>query len=279
LTSDIRLKENIQNIPNNAIDNLVNLQSKQYTFINDPLKKIHYGYIAQDFEQLYPSLIATNADEIKAINYIELIPLLVEKINRLELEISEYIIYMKNLFYDSYLPNISASMIFALSTVSIVMPYIYSAKKKLLKHKHSRYEPNIPKEVWTPILFFLSITIFLYMFFLLRHYNDIFVDGLKVSIKSICLFIIGFSLIYTIFGVMQMMYYIERAYNMWNFKAFMGTLCFLSLLNITLSERTKNTILYIYTLICITLVVLILLLSKEFRYYIINKYIYQIFSY
>jgi hypothetical protein len=72
---------------NEYIDNLVYLKGKQYTFINDPSKKIHYGYIAQDVEPIYPNLVITNEEQIKSINYIELIPLLVEKINKLEVEI------------------------------------------------------------------------------------------------------------------------------------------------------------------------------------------------
>jgi hypothetical protein len=86
-TSDVKLKDNIKDIPNEYIDNLVYLKGKQYTFINDPSKKIHYGYIAQDVEPIYPNLVITNEEQIKSINYIELIPLLVEKINKLEVEI------------------------------------------------------------------------------------------------------------------------------------------------------------------------------------------------
>jgi hypothetical protein len=87
LTSDIRLKENISDIPDIDIDNLVNLKGKQYTLINDKTKHVHFGYIAQDVEPFYPNLVITNSKQIKSINYMELIPLLIEKINRLELEI------------------------------------------------------------------------------------------------------------------------------------------------------------------------------------------------
>jgi hypothetical protein len=87
IVSDRRLKENIQDITETDVNNLVNLKGKQYTLISDNTKHLHFGYIAQEVEPFYPNLVLTNSKQMKSINYIELIPLLVEKINRLELEI------------------------------------------------------------------------------------------------------------------------------------------------------------------------------------------------
>jgi hypothetical protein len=87
LISDIKLKDDIEDIPEVYIDNMASLKGKQYTFKKDQSKTKHYGYIAQDVEELYPNLVITNKEDIKSINYIEFIPLLIEKINRLELEI------------------------------------------------------------------------------------------------------------------------------------------------------------------------------------------------
>ena len=89
LVSDARIKDNIEDISNTDVDNLVNLKGKQYTLIQDSTNHKHFGYIAQDVEPIYPNLVLTNSKQIKSINYIELIPLLVEKINRLELEIQK----------------------------------------------------------------------------------------------------------------------------------------------------------------------------------------------
>jgi hypothetical protein len=54
---------------------------------------IHYGFIAQDFEKEYPELVTIKPDKtkqnIKAINYLEIIPLLVSKIQIMQKEIDE----------------------------------------------------------------------------------------------------------------------------------------------------------------------------------------------
>lgn len=89
IASDVRIKDNIEDISNTDVDNLVNLKGKQYTLIHDSANNKHFGYIAQEVEPIYPNLVFTNSKQMKSINYIELIPLLVEKINRLELEIQK----------------------------------------------------------------------------------------------------------------------------------------------------------------------------------------------
>ena len=65
---------------------------KSYKYKNDTSKKLHYGLIAQEFEQLYPELISMttmNGNAVKGINYLELIPILIGKIKLMEKEIEE----------------------------------------------------------------------------------------------------------------------------------------------------------------------------------------------
>ena len=92
-TSDITLKDNIININEDKINKLMNLLAKEFTFKDDQSKHIHYGFIAQDFEKEYPELVFTkpdkNMNKIKAINYLEIIPLLVNKIQIMQNEIDE----------------------------------------------------------------------------------------------------------------------------------------------------------------------------------------------
>jgi len=94
--SDINLKDNIVEISSELTDNLINLKPVQYTYKSDKAieedKKIHYGFIAQELETVFPELVVTkpdisNSDHIKAINYLEIIPLLVGKLQKMQTEI------------------------------------------------------------------------------------------------------------------------------------------------------------------------------------------------
>jgi len=80
-TSDIKLKKNINNIDHIDVDKLNNLQPKKYNFKNNDTD-LHFGFIAQDVELIYPNLVSYDKQtDIKSINYIEFIPLMIKKIN------------------------------------------------------------------------------------------------------------------------------------------------------------------------------------------------------
>lgn len=91
--SDINLKDNICHVNKDKTNKLMNLKTSEFTFKSDPDKKIHYGFNAQDFELEYPELVFTkpdeNRDNIKGINYLEIIPLLVNKIQLMQKELDE----------------------------------------------------------------------------------------------------------------------------------------------------------------------------------------------
>lgn len=91
--SDINLKNNISSIDGETTDKLMNLRPTSFSFKDDPTNNIHYGFIAQELEEYYPTLIQNKPDElysqIKAINYLEIIPLLVNKIQIMQKEIYE----------------------------------------------------------------------------------------------------------------------------------------------------------------------------------------------
>lgn len=86
-TSDLRLKHNIDTLDMTTFDPLFKLDPKQYTFISDTTNRLHYGVMAQDLEQYYPELVDTSDDNIKSVNYIELIPLLIGKMKKMQTEI------------------------------------------------------------------------------------------------------------------------------------------------------------------------------------------------
>lgn len=91
--SDKNLKNDIESISIDKTNKLMNLIPSQFTFNSDASKQLHYGFIAQDFEHEYPELISIKPDKnlsnIKAINYLEIIPLLVSKIQMMQNEIDE----------------------------------------------------------------------------------------------------------------------------------------------------------------------------------------------
>jgi hypothetical protein len=100
--SDLKLKENISEIDIGAIDEkLMTLVPKQYNMKKDIVdgdgeKKIHYGFIAQELETLFPELVIDNhATNTKSVNYIELIPMLLLKIQHLQQQITELSIVTK----------------------------------------------------------------------------------------------------------------------------------------------------------------------------------------
>ena len=85
--SDIRLKNTIEELGDNDLDKLNKLVPKSYNFKNDNIK--HFGFIAQEVEKVFPNLVSTDNDGMKSINYLEMIPLLLHKINHLERIIKE----------------------------------------------------------------------------------------------------------------------------------------------------------------------------------------------
>ena len=96
-TSDANIKENVVPISNTDCDKLFDLKPKQYNFIDDTVKKSHYGLIAQEVEAQYPMLVGEmdNIDEnnnlytIKTVNYMELIPIMICKMQKMQEEIDE----------------------------------------------------------------------------------------------------------------------------------------------------------------------------------------------
>jgi hypothetical protein len=86
--SDSRLKDNVI-----AIDDCQRINELipcKYTFIGDATRRTHYGIMAQDLEKVYPSLVNdTVLDGIKTVNYLELVPILVCKVNAMQTEIDE----------------------------------------------------------------------------------------------------------------------------------------------------------------------------------------------
>lgn len=103
ISSDYRLKENIAPISGSSLDNILNMNVVQYNFKqmeletgdtsgvksylyeeDSPiLKNTHYGLIAQELKEIYPDLVVEGQDGYLSVNYIEIIPLLIQSIQEL----------------------------------------------------------------------------------------------------------------------------------------------------------------------------------------------------
>ena len=85
--SDIRLKSNINDLTEHDLDKLNNLVPKSYNLRNS--NGIHFGFIAQEVEKEFPNLVSKDSDGMKSVNYLEMVPILLHKINSLEKKIEE----------------------------------------------------------------------------------------------------------------------------------------------------------------------------------------------
>lgn len=95
-TSDARFKENVSNL-NNKSSVLSQLRPVSYTlrkdnvlFMPEEEKHVtHYGFIAQEVQEIAPELVYEDGAGYLSINYTELIPLLVKKVQELSAEVEE----------------------------------------------------------------------------------------------------------------------------------------------------------------------------------------------
>lgn len=95
-TSDERQKENIQEISSSLSKHINDLRPVSYTLKQDSVWKydtdakelqgVHYGLLAQEVEKVYPELVYKRGDNL-SINYTELIPLLIMKVQELSMEV------------------------------------------------------------------------------------------------------------------------------------------------------------------------------------------------
>ena len=104
--SDISLKENINNLTDIFCDNILKIVPKIYNYKKDENKKKRYGIIAQELEEYFPELVISQPDMyvndneydkcciintkiIKSVNYLELIPIIIVKMKKMQTEIDE----------------------------------------------------------------------------------------------------------------------------------------------------------------------------------------------
>ena len=81
--SDVKLKENIIDATP-KLDDILKLKVRNFNFIDDETKQKQIGFIAQEFEEVFPTMVDTNTDKegesFKAIKTSVLVPMLVKAI-------------------------------------------------------------------------------------------------------------------------------------------------------------------------------------------------------
>jgi len=89
--SDIALKENIINIPN-PLEKISKIGGYMFDWKDHGMEDVHgkghdTGILAQEIEEIMPEIVNTRESGMKAVNYMKLIPLLVESIKELKKEV------------------------------------------------------------------------------------------------------------------------------------------------------------------------------------------------
>ena len=83
---EIEVDENVLN--SMSEDELASLELERERAEQDA-KQLHFGLIAQELQTIYPNLVIEGQDGYLAVNYVELVPVLIQSIKELKQEISE----------------------------------------------------------------------------------------------------------------------------------------------------------------------------------------------
>jgi len=96
--SDMKLKENVVPLSDEYCDNILKITPIQYNLIKDPTKTNYFGVSAQEIEEYFPELVVNNVTKVnngshqesfKSIKYLELIPILITKIQNMQKKIDD----------------------------------------------------------------------------------------------------------------------------------------------------------------------------------------------
>lgn len=90
VSSDIRLKENFEPM-SNALELISQMNGTYYTWKKDAGtdKPRKLGFIAQEVEKIIPELVKTDSEGMKSVDYVSVIPVLVEAIKNQQKQIDE----------------------------------------------------------------------------------------------------------------------------------------------------------------------------------------------
>jgi hypothetical protein len=86
-SSDQRLKKNIAVLEDNYLSKIMSLKPVKYNWNNETdTDGLHNGFIAQDLEQVFPDLVATDSNGMKSVFYTNLIPYTIKAIQEMNIQ-------------------------------------------------------------------------------------------------------------------------------------------------------------------------------------------------
>ena len=100
-TSDARTKHDITYLRDNTLGSIMQLKPISFYYNTDDklfnaayvespaAKQMHYGFIAQELQEVLPDIVYMGQDSLLSVNYMELIPLLVQTVQNQETRIDE----------------------------------------------------------------------------------------------------------------------------------------------------------------------------------------------
>ena len=87
--SDVNLKTNVTTLSVEKNKSLLNLNPVEFEYKSDLHKKRHFGFIAQDIEKIFPELVSSDTVGYKTVNYLELITIMLSKMQSMQEEIND----------------------------------------------------------------------------------------------------------------------------------------------------------------------------------------------
>ena len=86
--SDKRLKKNIRSLDDENLKKLMQLKTYSYNYDKEVFDKykiasddnVHFGVLAQELQAIFPNLVLTSDDGLLSVNYVELVPVVIETV-------------------------------------------------------------------------------------------------------------------------------------------------------------------------------------------------------
>lgn len=88
-TSDERLKTNIVDLPGDTLAKIRNIDAVTFNWKNDTMRDPQIGFIAQNLEQYFPELVATDTDGYKSVYYAQMAPILTKALQELDVQVQD----------------------------------------------------------------------------------------------------------------------------------------------------------------------------------------------